>query len=82
MALAMVAAPAAIADPPWPIQQLMDGPGITTTLDGDAVLSECYPPSHSRGYWSQTFNSFGQQIGSVENTGQSYVDACGGSFVG
>jgi lysophospholipase L1-like esterase len=73
----MVTAPVASANPPWPLELSMDVPGITTTLDGDVVVSECYAQSHSRGYWSQTFNGFGQQIGSVENTGQSNVEACG-----
>jgi len=79
---AIFTAPVASADPPWPIVQNMHVPGITTTLDGDAVLSECYSQSHSRDYWSQTFNSFGQQIGSVENTGQTYVEACNYSAIG
>lgn len=76
VALAMVT-PIASASPPWPLELSMDTPGITTTLEGDAVVSECYPQPHSRDYWSETFNGSGQQIGSVENTGQSYAEACG-----
>lgn len=82
IASAMIISSAASAEPPWPLTLSMDLPGVTTTPEGDVVLSECFPQSHTRDYWSQTFDKHGQQIGSVENTGQSYVDACGGSFVG
>lgn len=80
--LTVFVAPTAPADSPWPIMQNIDTPGITTTPDGDVVLSECFPQAHTRDNWSQTFDATGQQIASVENTGQSSVEGChDGSFV-